>query len=188
MSIFFIIIKAFIPFPIWVREIQSVKFAGLFAIISVFCQESEILIFCVFVGILAWIDFGISGVNTTFMMTSSMETFPALLAICAGNSPVTGEFPTQRPWWSELWCFLWAVPWINGWVDNREAGDSRRHRAHYDVIEISQALEPPKQHTLQVTPTAGTQTTKDVESLRHSSQKIRSFINSLRPSDAYIRQ
>ena len=24
-----------------------------------------------------------------------METFSALLAICAGNSPVTGEFPTQ---------------------------------------------------------------------------------------------
>ena len=26
-----------------------------------------------------------------------METFPALLAICAGNSLVTGEFPSQRP-------------------------------------------------------------------------------------------
>ena len=26
-----------------------------------------------------------------------METFSALLAICAGNSPVIGEFPTQRP-------------------------------------------------------------------------------------------
>ena len=26
-----------------------------------------------------------------------METFSALLVICAGNSPVTGEFPTQRP-------------------------------------------------------------------------------------------
>ena len=26
-----------------------------------------------------------------------METFSALLAICAGNSPVTGEFPTQSP-------------------------------------------------------------------------------------------
>ena len=26
-----------------------------------------------------------------------METFSALLAICAGNSPVTGEFPTKRP-------------------------------------------------------------------------------------------
>ena len=26
-----------------------------------------------------------------------METFFALLVICAGNSPVTGEFPVQRP-------------------------------------------------------------------------------------------
>ena len=26
-----------------------------------------------------------------------METFSALLAISAGNSPVSGEFPTQRP-------------------------------------------------------------------------------------------
>ena len=26
-----------------------------------------------------------------------METFSALLAICAGNSPLTGEFPAQRP-------------------------------------------------------------------------------------------
>ena len=26
-----------------------------------------------------------------------METFSALLTICAGNSTVTGEFPAQRP-------------------------------------------------------------------------------------------
>ena len=26
-----------------------------------------------------------------------METFSVLLAFCAGNSPVTGEFPAQRP-------------------------------------------------------------------------------------------
>ena len=26
-----------------------------------------------------------------------METFSALLTLCAGNSPVTGEFPLQRP-------------------------------------------------------------------------------------------
>ena len=31
-----------------------------------------------------------------------METFSALLAICARNSPVTGEFPTQRP---VMWSF-----------------------------------------------------------------------------------
>ena len=27
----------------------------------------------------------------------NLETFSALLALCAGNSPVTGEFPAQRP-------------------------------------------------------------------------------------------
>ena len=31
------------------------------------------------------------------MMTSSNGPFPVLLAICAWNSPVTSEFPTQRP-------------------------------------------------------------------------------------------
>ena len=31
------------------------------------------------------------------MMTSSDGNISALLAICAGNSPVPGEFPTQRP-------------------------------------------------------------------------------------------
>ena len=36
-----------------------------------------------------------------------METFSALLAICAGNSLVTGEFPAQRPVMQsfELVCF-----------------------------------------------------------------------------------
>ena len=75
-----------------------------------------------------------------------METFSALLAICAGNSPVPGEFPTQRPvtrsfdiyfdlgkqpwaWWFEtLSCSLWrhrngincwavhSLPWLVGVV------------------------------------------------------------------------
>ena len=30
-------------------------------------------------------------------MTSSNGNISALLALCVGNSPVTGEFPTQRP-------------------------------------------------------------------------------------------
>ena len=30
-------------------------------------------------------------------MMTSLEAFSALLALCAGNSPVTGEFPSQRP-------------------------------------------------------------------------------------------
>ena len=35
---------------------------------------------------------------------------------------------------AELSCFLCA--WINRWVNNREAGDLRRYRAHYDVIAM----------------------------------------------------
>ena len=118
-----------------------------------------------------------------------METFSPLLAICVGNSSVTGEFPAQLPvtrsfdvfftghlcgefishrWIprtkasdAELWCFLYwpfvrgihrspvnsphkgqwrgalmfslICSWINGWVNNREAGDLRRHRTDYDV-------------------------------------------------------
>ena len=38
---------------------------------------------------------------------------------------------------TKLWCFLWSAPWINDWVNNREAGDLRRHRAHYDVIVMN---------------------------------------------------
>ena len=56
-----------------------------------------------------------------------METFSALLATCVGNSPVTGEFPVQRP------VIFFICTWMNGWVNNREAGDLKRHRAHYNV-------------------------------------------------------
>ena len=61
-----------------------------------------------------------------------METFSALLAFCAGNSPVIGEFPSQRQWRDPL-MFSLICAWINGWVNEGEAGDGRRHRAHYDV-------------------------------------------------------
>ena len=40
--------------------------------------------------------------NEPYIITISwwrhqMETFPVSLALCAGNAPVTGEFPTRRP-------------------------------------------------------------------------------------------
>ena len=37
------------------------------------------------------------GVNSIPWWCHQMETFSALLAICAGNSPVPDEFPAQRP-------------------------------------------------------------------------------------------
>ena len=39
-----------------------------------------------------------------------METFSALLTLCVGNSPVTGEFPAQRVSNAELWRFLRYTP------------------------------------------------------------------------------
>ena len=65
-------------------------------------------------------------------MTSSNETFSALLAICTGNSPVTGEFPAQRQVTRSFDVFF-DLRLNNGWVKNREAADLRRYRAHYDV-------------------------------------------------------
>ena len=62
-----------------------------------------------------------------------METFSALLALCAWNSLVTGEFPSQRPETQSLDVFF-DLSWIKGWVNNPEAGDLRRHHAHNDVI------------------------------------------------------
>ena len=64
-----------------------------------------------------------------------METFSALLALYAGDSPVTGEFPVQRPVTRSFDVSL-ICAWINGWVNNRKSGDLRRHRAHYDVIVL----------------------------------------------------
>ena len=46
--------------------------------------------------------------------------------MCAGNSPVTDEFHAQKPVTRSFDVFY-------GWVNNREAGDLRRHRAHFDV-------------------------------------------------------
>ena len=64
-----------------------------------------------------------------------METFSALLVICAGNSPITGEFPAQSRWRGALG-FSSICAWRNVWVNNREAGDLRPHRTHYDVIAV----------------------------------------------------
>ena len=69
-----------------------------------------------------------------------METFSALLAICAGNSPVTDEFPAKKGQWRGALTFSLIYAWMNGWVNYRAAGDLRRHRAHYDVTVMYKYL------------------------------------------------
>ena len=60
-----------------------------------------------------------------------METFSALLAICAGNSPVTGEFPAQRPV-TQIFDVFFDLR-LNKRLSKQWWG-WRRHGAHYDVI------------------------------------------------------
>ena len=57
-----------------------------------------------------------------------METFPASLALFAGNSPVSGSL-----------MFSLICVWTNGWINTRDAGDLRRYRANYDVTVITRA-------------------------------------------------
>ena len=62
-----------------------------------------------------------------------METFATLLAICAENSPSPVNSPHKGQLRGALMFSLICVG-INGWVNNCEAGDLRRYRAHYDII------------------------------------------------------
>ena len=64
-----------------------------------------------------------------------IETFPVLLALCAGNSPVIREFPTQSPvmWSFDVFFDLHLNKQFNkqSWVGLFEI-----HRAHYDITVI----------------------------------------------------
>ena len=70
--------------------------------------------------------------NYYHMMTSLKGDFSALLAICAGNSSVTAEFPSQWPLTRSFDVFFIRA-WTNGWINNRDVGGLWRHRPHYDV-------------------------------------------------------
>ena len=103
--------------PAFVRLIYS----GKMNILSFMCQIYGLLL-----------SVRMSEVKPNSWWRHQMETFSVLLAFCAGNSPDPGEFPSQRP---VAWSFdvFLICAWINGWVNNGEASDLRRHRAHYDV-------------------------------------------------------
>ena len=78
-------------------------------------------------------------VQSELAIRHQMETFSALLAICAGNSPVTGEFPAQGPLMRSFDA-LSDLRLINGWVNTGEVGYLRRHRANYDVSVMNWSL------------------------------------------------
>ena len=59
-----------------------------------------------------------------------METFSALLAICAVNSP-------HKCQWGGALMFSFICVRIHGWANSREAGVLRRYHSHYDVTVMN---------------------------------------------------
>ena len=65
-----------------------------------------------------------------------METFSTLLTICAGIHRHRW-IPLTKGSGGGALMFSLIYAWINDWVNNREAADLRRHRAHYDITVMS---------------------------------------------------
>ena len=64
------------------------------------------------------------------MTTSSNGNIFRVTGPLCGEITGPGEFLTQRP---VTRSYDVSYARINGWVNNREAGDLRCHRCHYDV-------------------------------------------------------
>ena len=69
------------------------------------------------------------------------KLFPRYWPFVQGIHRSTVNSPHKGQWRGALMFSLICV-WINGWVNNREAGDLRRHGAHYDVIVMYWSLFP----------------------------------------------
>ena len=72
------------------------------------------------------------------MMTSSNGSIFLVTGHFCGE--ITGHrwIPRTKGQWRGALMFSLICSLINGWVNNHEAGDLRRHRAHYDVIVIQE--------------------------------------------------
>ena len=72
-----------------------------------------------------------NSIDTSLMMTSwNGNIFRVAGHLC-------GEFTGLKGQWRGALIFSLICVWINGWVNNREAGDLRRFRAHYEVSVMS---------------------------------------------------
>ena len=69
------------------------------------------------------------------------KLFPRNWPFVPGIHPSPVNSPHKGQWHGAL--ILWSAPWIHGCVNNREAGDLRRHRAHYDVIVMRMGIQHP---------------------------------------------
>ena len=69
-----------------------------------------------------------------YMMTSSNGNIFRVTGSLCGEFTGRRWIPPHKGQWRGALMFSLICAWINACVNNRETGDLRRHRAHYDVI------------------------------------------------------
>ena len=74
-----------------------------------------------------------------------MENFPRCWPFVRGIHRWPVNSPHKGPWCGSV-MFSLMYDWINGWVNDREAGDLRRHRVHYDVTVMLQTFVISRAH------------------------------------------
>ena len=79
--------------------------------------------------LVSWDFWWVSG---DVMMTSSNGNIFRVTGHLCGEFTGHRWIPRTKASDAELWWFF-ICAWINCWVNNAQAGDLRRHRAHYDV-------------------------------------------------------
>ena len=90
-----------------------------------------------------WTNFDLSS-----WWRNQMETFSVLLVMCAGNSPVHGEFPTQRPATRSFDVFFHLRPnkrlrkqWQAWWCETAPLWRHCNDEYHYDAVHGSSRVK-----------------------------------------------
>ena len=91
-------------------------------------------------GDLSAIDAGNAALEYGAWWCHHMETFFALLTIFEGNRQPPVDYPHKDQWRGAL-MFSLIGPWTKCWANNRDTGDLRSHRAHYDVTIMSKMFQ-----------------------------------------------
>ena len=88
-----------------------------------------------------------------------METFSALLAICAGNSPISGEFPAQRPVTRSFDVFFDMHPnkrlskqWWGWWFETPSCPLWRYRNVMTNAVPIRLKIKQPHLNSLHLLP------------------------------------
>ena len=106
----FLWIKINKAFPKWIHNIQGIIYIG---------RKDKI--------------------RMTIMTIIKWNHFPRYWPFLRGILRSPANSPHKDQWRGAL-VFSLICAWINGWLNNREAGDLRHHRAHYDVTVVTTGL------------------------------------------------